>query len=171
MARMDEINDLAGIGAVPVAASIPAELTATELAPLLGVSIRHLQTLATNGVVPIAGRNRYPARACITAYCAYIHARRAPDDLDAAKLALAKANAEKVELQNATARRELIPAAVVRAEWLSLAADLRNRVLAVPQRIAARLALDRSTAAALDRELREALSDLSRPEGRTDDLA
>ena len=168
MSRMDEINELSGgITTATRPLSIPAELGATELAPLLGLSVRHLQVLATNGIISASGRNRYPARACIAAYCSYIHARRAPDDLDAAKLALARANAEKVQLQNATARRELIPAATVRNEWLHLAADVRSRVLAIPQRIAARLSLDRAVAAALDRELKEALSDIA----SGDDLA
>jgi phage terminase Nu1 subunit (DNA packaging protein) len=101
----------------------------------------------------------------VRAYCEHTRAaasRRAADpDLAAAKLALTRENAAKVELQNARARGDLLDAQTVRAEWLSVAADLRARLLAVPARVAAAVGLDRPAAAALDRELRRAMTDLA----------
>ncbi len=79
----------------------------------------------------------------------------------AAKLSLTQANAAKVELQNAKAKGDLLDAATVRAEWLTVASDIRARLLAVPSRVAATLALDRAAAAALDGEIRRALIDLA----------
>lgn len=70
---------------------------------------------------------------------------------------LARAQAEGVELKNAALRGELVPAAEVRTEWVTAATDLRAALLAVPARVAARLALDREAAAALETEIRLAL--------------
>lgn len=170
MERAAQISELAGVNE---AAPIAAVLGAADLAQLFDVDARTIHTLKNKGVlVPMPGRNRaeFDTREAIVAYLRFSR-RSNTTALETEKLRLASAQSEKIELQNATARRELIPATVVRTEWLSLAADLRNRVLAIPQRIAARLALERSTAAAIDRELREALSDLSKPARRIDDIA
>ena len=140
---------------------IPATLTGAELASLLGLSTRHLQNLAANGVIQPDGRNRYSARAAISSYCAYIHARRASDALSEEKLRLASAQAEKVELSNARERGEMLDAQEVKREWLGLIADLRAALLAVPARVAAAAGLDRPTATRLDEEIRLALASIA----------
>lgn len=74
---------------------------------------------------------------------------------------LVLAQAEQVQLKNAKMRGELIPAADVVATWSGLVADARQRLLAIPSRLGAKLALPRQTVAAMDEEIRAALTALA----------
>ncbi len=81
---------------------------------------------------------------------------------------LVLAQAEQVELKNAKMRGELIPAADVAATWSGLVADARQRLLAIPSRLGAKLALSRQTVAAMDEEIRAALQALASGKGGAD---
>lgn len=81
---------------------------------------------------------------------------------------LVLAQAEQVELKNAKMRGELIPAADVVATWSGLVADARQRLLAIPSRLGAKLALPRQTVAAMDEEIRAVLSALAGQGGDSD---
>lgn len=150
-----------------VASDIPATLSAADLARLFDVDVRTIHMLRQKGVlqsITPRGTAFFDTRGAVAAYLRF--SRRAnTSDLESEKLRLATAQAEKIELQNAAARGELIPADVVRHEWVSTAADLRASLLALPSRVASRLGLDRATQAAIDSELREALDVLSKGEG------
>ena len=65
--------------------------------------------------------------------------------------------ADKIALQNAAARGELLDSRKVANEWRAIVTDLRAAVVAVPSRGASRLALDRKETAALDAEIRDAM--------------
>ena len=137
------------------------------LASWLGLSTSRVLQLAADGVlqrVTINGRVMFPHRASVLAYIETQRsaaARRAANpDMDAAKLALTEANARKVELQNDKAAGDLLPVQLVRNEWLGIVTDLRSRLLAVPQRVAAKLSLDRAVLASIDGEIRAAMADL-----------
>lgn len=82
---------------------------------------------------------------------------------------LVLAQAEQVELRNAKMRGELIPAADVVATWSGLIADARQRFLAIPSRLGAKLALPRETVAAVDAEIRAVLTALAAGRGRGGD--
>lgn len=177
MSRESEIAALAGTGSPtrrdllthpggpeinPSGEPIPSHLTGAELAALLGLSVRHLQNLATNGVLVADGRNRYPARACISAYAAYLQSRRAGDALSDEKLRLTRAQADKEEARAARERGELVEAEAVSREWAGILRDLRNALLAVPSRCGAVLPhLTTTDTATLDREIRKALEGLA----------
>lgn len=167
-----EIADLLDLSPDPDPAcpdsGLPDLVTSATLADWLGLTAARVNELARSGVLPrepVPGGWGYPIKACVRAHAEHartLAARRQADpDLAAAKLALTEANAAKVELQNARARGGLLDAQTVRAEWLSIAADLRARLLAIPSRVAAAAALDRPAAAALDAEMRRALADLA----------
>ena len=107
----------------------------------------------------------HPLKESVRAYAEYLRgraqSRSADPALAAEKLRLASETADKLAIQNARARGELIPSAEVRAEWLNIVADLRARLVAVPGRVSAKLGLERATAAALDAEVRSALMSLA----------
>jgi phage terminase Nu1 subunit (DNA packaging protein) len=85
-----------------------------------------------------------------------------PKPLEAEKIRLARAQAEKVEIQNATSRGELIPAGDIEREWASIVRDLRATLLALPSRIQQRLPhLSARDIAAIDGEIRHAMTDIA----------
>jgi phage terminase Nu1 subunit (DNA packaging protein) len=77
----------------------------------------------------------------------------------AAKIKLANEQAEKIAVQNAAARRALLPAKAVEAEWSSILREVRAGMLALPSRLQQRLPhLSLHDVATIDREIRDALS-------------
>jgi hypothetical protein len=91
---------------------------------------------------------------------------RPPDPLTAVakdeKLALLQAQRRKIEIQNAQRLGELVEAATVEREWTRVILDLRAGMLAIPGRLATRLAhLSRADLETIDREIRDVLKELS----------
>jgi len=81
----------------------------------------------------------------------------------AEKIRLANAQAVKIELQNAQARQELLPAKAVEAEWSAVLRDVRAAMLALPSRLQQRLPhLTKHDTATIDEEIRDALTEASR---------
>lgn len=141
---------------------IPDNLSADELGLLLGVSGRTVRELASRGVIAKAGRGRYSTAEAVRAYAAHLRegaALRGGDDATvAARRREAEARAEKIELQNAQVRRDLVPAAEVERLWTEVLADVRARMLAVPARCRSRLGhLTQADGAAIEEEVRDAL--------------
>lgn len=170
-----ETLDMIGLPSKAAKDSKPSELvTAQTLADFLGVSSDVVAALGREGILTRQsppdwkGSYAYDLRESVRAYVGHLRIKanakggsKGDPELAAAKLEYTKAQARKVELQNEKAAGRLLSADQVRAEWLATAADLRNRLLAVPPRVAAKLSLDRQTAAAIDREIRAAMADLS----------
>ena len=70
--------------------------------------------------------------------------------------------AERLEIQNATARDELLPAADVRHAWGDIIRDVRAGLLAVPSRCGAALPhLSVADVESIDGEIRAALEGLA----------
>lgn len=141
-------------------------VSTTALADLLGIGPTRLNTLVRGGIIPCDGRGGFPLRAAVRAYCHHLReakrqTKTVSPEMEAARLRAANAQAEKAEIANAKARGELLDASRVRSAWTRTVLDLRAAVLAMPQRIAANLGLDRRAAQALDVEIREALMILS----------
>jgi phage terminase Nu1 subunit (DNA packaging protein) len=82
---------------------------------------------------------------------------------------LARAQAERVERQNEIEAGALIPAAQAVEVWSSILTDARNKMLAVPSKLAPRLAYQpvEVVAATLREEIHQVLTDLA--DGRSDD--
>lgn len=147
---------------------IPDDLaTSAELGEWLGLTSSRVNQLARDSILPrvdAPGGFAFPLKQSVQAYAEHLRNRsvRSTDPrLADEKLRVAAGQADKLDIQNQKSLGELIPAAAVRAEWLSVAADLRARLLAVPSRVAAKLSLDRPATAALDVELRRAMEALS----------
>ncbi|MGJ8594374.1 hypothetical protein [Sulfitobacter sp.] len=141
--------------------------TSAELGDWLGLTSSRVNQLARDSILPrvdAPGGFAFPLKHSVQAYAEHLRNRsvRSSDPrLADEKLRVAAGQADKLDIQNQKSRGELIPAAAVRAEWLSVAADLRARLLAVPSRVAAKLSLDRPATAALDVELRRAMESLA----------
>lgn len=157
--ELAEIDALVGCAdPVPKTADL---VNAADLAEWLGLTPNRVSALAREGVLPRNPDKRFPLKAAVRAYADHARAgaqgRRVDSELAAEKLRLARENADKVSIQNARARGELIPAADVSRAWGEVAADLRAAILAVPSRVAGQVGLDRAAAATLDAEIRSAL--------------
>lgn len=157
-----EISDLLDITPDPVPDHL---VTSAELADWLGLSSGRINQLARDGILPrealpLRGWG-FPLKAAVRAYAEHTRsaaARRAADpDLAAEKLRLTKANADRAEQAAARDRGDLLDATEVARAWTATLADLRAALLAIPERVSARLGLDRAAATALDGELRAAL--------------
>lgn len=137
--------------------AIPAIMSTAQLADLLKISTRNVDMLVTKGVLAKTGPAKFDTRAAIAAYVAY--ARKGGNaDIDAEKLRLTREQADKIEIQNATARRELVPASEVERTWSGILRDVRAAMLAIPSRVQQRLShLTAHDVAEIDREIRDAL--------------
>lgn len=138
------------------------EVTIAVLADTLGLSERRAYDLVKAAVIPKARKGRYILQDAVRAYCTHLRdsaALRGGDDATtAARRREAEARAEKVELQNAKTRRELVPAADVERVWTGILRDVRARMLAVPSRVRSRIGhLTPADAAAIEAEVRDAL--------------
>ncbi|MBK5924058.1 hypothetical protein CCR90_09790 [Rhodovulum sulfidophilum] len=140
-------------------------VTAAELGEWLNLSPARLHALAREGIIPWH-EGRFDLRKAIRAYVEHVRAGQkgrltSNPDLAAQKLRLAQEQADKLAIANAKTRGELLDAKTVAATWARTLTDLRAAMLAIPQRVAGRCALDRPTAGALDDEIRAALEALA----------
>lgn len=141
-------------------------VSAAVLAGWLGVTPNRVHALAREGVLPRQPDKRFPLKSAVRAYCTHAGAgaqgRRVDAELAAEKLRAAKATAEKLELQNAKARGEIIAAAEVEREWADVLRGLRAAFLSLPSRAAAKLGhLTPHDLAALDAEVRDVLMEIA----------
>lgn len=137
-------------------------ITRDTLADLIGVKSSTIGGLVHKGIVKKAGRNRYAQRVSVRNYCerlrtAQVGRPSSNPELNAEKLRLVRAQAEKQEKANAKISGDLLDAKEVAAEWTSTMVDLRAAILAIPQRVAANCGLDRNAMVELDTEIRAAL--------------
>jgi len=141
----------------------PETASTAQLAMLLGVNPRTVRELAERGVIHRCAPGRFPVFESVQNYIAGLRekaAGRAGSTLTDERIRVAKEQADKLELQNAALRGELVSVSDVRREWLTLATDLRSALLAISSRVAARMGLERESAAILESEIRLALGEL-----------
>jgi phage terminase Nu1 subunit (DNA packaging protein) len=143
-------------------------LSTAEIAAEAGVSSQYIARLERAGVIEKSGYGRY-ARSEV----AKIHAFRAgeplpgedsPAGLTHERTLLVRAQREKAELDLAERRGELQSRAEIAADLVTLSNAIRNRLLAVPDRVASRIGLQRHAVEALAEEIRDALTELSKAE-------
>lgn len=143
-----------------------------DLCALLGISPAALTDLCRRGLAHRMGHNSYNLQRTIGDYTAHLRSVAArwgegeeANDLTAQRARLAKEQADGQALKNAALRGELVPAADVERAWGDVLRQVRARVLAVPSRLRQALALAPADVDKIDRELREALTEL----GNADD--
>ena len=157
----------------PASEAIPGLATESEMAQLLGITANRVRTLARDGMLHRPVRGRYDVRASLKTYIGDLRDKASrlgyaggkhlgKSDLEAEKLRLARQQADKIEIQNAAARGELVKASDVERAWASALRDVRAAMLAVPSRCGATLPhLTAHDIAELDREIRNALEGLA----------
>ena len=148
---------------------IPAVLHEAALGALLGVSASQVRYLAKEGVAVRVKPSHYAVRPTVTNYVARLsdRAKKAGNpkgnaELDAEKLRKERAAADKIELANAKARGDLVPAPEVEREWSNVLRDVRSALLAIPSRIGSTLPhLTAHDVAQIDSEIKAALEGLA----------
>src|ERR1700731_2634779 len=148
-------------------ATVPAAVTAGELADLLGVSTKTVRELAGRKIAVRAGRGMYDLRASVRGYSNHMRAiatGKAGGEAVAASAAAARARlagalADKAELANARHRGALVDAEAVQREWSDTFRGVRARMMAVPTRCGARLPhMTAHDIAMIEGEVRDALT-------------
>lgn len=108
------------------------------VADWIGLTARRVQQLADEGVIPKVGRGAYPLMESVQAYCKFMRGQGGADeengvgDLASERAALAKAQRERTELQNAVLRKELIPTDAAVKIMQTLAVAMKTRLLSLP---------------------------------------
>ena len=142
-------------------------ISTAALADLLGASVAKVRELAREGLLQKTGIDRFDRRQAVRAYCQRLRelGRRGATDPEylAEKTRLAREQADKIAVQNAAARGELLPAKAVEAEWSTILRDVRAAMLALPSRLQQRLGhLGPHDVQTIDREIRDALAEAAR---------
>ena len=149
-------------------------LTASELGDWLGLTPNRVHALGRDGVLPRTPEKSYPLRESVAAYCDHCRGlakgKATDKELAEEKIRLAREQADKIALQNAAARGELLDSRIVASEWRSIVTDLRAAVLAVPSRVASELGFNRKEKIALDSEIRAAMEMIAVPKEQSAEL-
>lgn len=150
-----------------VAGTNDSEVATGELADWLGVTERAISDYARKGIITRSAPGKFMLRESVRAVTAHLRdaasARGGSSaGLTAQRERIAREQADKLEMQNAAARRELLPAKQVADEWASILRLVRSRMLATPSRIQQQLGhLSAHDLDVIDRELRDALEELA----------
>lgn len=144
-------------------------VSAERMATILGISKQKCQQLASDGVLPKAGRGYFHLPPTVQAYVRYkTGAAKAADDTgkgltnERARLTRAKADAAEADAKRRAG--SLVPVDQIEAAWLAVAGAVKTRLLALPTKTAAQLAAIKTPAqcqALLQKEINAALAELS----------
>lgn len=133
------------------------------LADLLGISTRRVNQLAEARILPRSG-NGFEMRASVRAYLDNLREEIRPANLADAQARLTTAKARIAEIQRDRLEGELVAIADVAATVSAEYSVVRQRLLAIPSRLAPRVAGEsdhREIHRAIEAEIVEALSELS----------
>ncbi|ROT99072.1 terminase small subunit [Histidinibacterium lentulum] len=140
-----------------------------DLCDLLNLTSGALTDLKKREIAVHLGRDSYDLEETVRRYVTHLRSTAArwgdPEQvpqLTAEKARLAKEQADAQALKNAKMRGELVEASEVENTWADVLRQLRARLLAIPSRLRADLpGLDAATVAAIDRALRDTLSEIA----------
>mgnify|MGYP005630130213 FL=1 len=111
------------------------------ISKLLDLTPRRVQQLSAEGVIPKAERGRYELVPAIQGYIRYLKERSikadtSGDDYNAHRTRLTKARVDLAEMEKEQIREQLIPAGDVERAWIDVSQNMRQKLLAFPQRVA-----------------------------------
>jgi len=111
------------------------------ISKLLDLTPRRVQQLSAEGVIPKAERGQYELVPAIQGYIRYLKERSikadtSGDDYNAHRTRLTKARADLAEMEKEQIREQLIPAGDVERAWIDVSQNMRQKLLAFPQRVA-----------------------------------
>ena len=118
--------------------------TQSEFGRHVGITQQAVASLVARGVIEQTGRGKLDLDAARLAYCAHLRSvagNRSGDpeadlDLTAERARKAKEEADKLEMQNALMRRELLAREDVNAAVVGAFARVRARLIGVPSKVA-----------------------------------
>jgi phage terminase Nu1 subunit (DNA packaging protein) len=133
-----------GIKMKAVKATRSDNVDAAELGHVLGISRASIANLATDGVLPRAGRGLFNLPSSVQAYIRHKLLQAGATDLGTKSLVtersrLAKFKADKAEREGQLESGELIPAGEVEAGWLTIVNNARTKLLVIPTKLAPRV--------------------------------
>lgn len=136
-----------------------------QLAQVLNLSVPQVYNLANSGTIPKPDNGKWNLTQCAHNYIKYLQGRAGEEKRDYAveRTRLTKAQADKVEMEIKVLAGELLPASLVSGVWGNMTSAARQRLLAVPYRMATAALAAESFAAietAASELIREALSEL-----------
>jgi phage terminase Nu1 subunit (DNA packaging protein) len=146
----------------------PIPVTVAELATVFNLTRGRVYQLERAQILPRRQRGKHDLVGATTAYVGYLQARAEGrgvegQDVHAERSRLVRAQAKKAELEVAALERDLLPFDEVVQAWQQLVAAFRARTLAIPSKLAGRLAMRESPQIQdeLTAAVREALTELS----------
>lgn len=147
-----------------------ATATAAMLAKLFNLHERRVRQLGQEGIIPRPVHGKYDLIGSVQGYVKYLQERaegrrNETSGVHDERMRLLTARAEHKELEVAALHQSLLPFDEVVAAWEQLVAAFRARCLALPSKLAPRLAViheRRKIQDALTSEIREALQELAR---------
>ena len=119
--------------------------SAHKIAGLLDISVRRLQQLAAEGIVPRTDRGDCPLVECVRKYVRYLratHGEMADGDIATHKARLIKFKADIAELEAGRLAGDLVPVAQVGQVWCDAALRVRSRLLGIPFKTGPLLAVE-----------------------------
>ncbi|WP_375331248.1 hypothetical protein [Candidatus Tisiphia endosymbiont of Oplodontha viridula] len=141
----------------------------SDIAKALQLSERRVQQLVKEAILPTPVAGKYDLADCIKSYARYLESRpvgkNTSDNLNAQKLRLLKAQADKAELEVQILEGKYLASSEVELHWSNLIIAFRARMLSLPNNIARQIiVLDNDFAAivhCLETEIHKALLELS----------
>ena len=116
-----------------------------DIAVLLGLDVFALQDLRKKKIIKAPARKAEWPGSVITEYCDYLRGRASGDiaeDAHAQRTRLLKNQADKVEMENAVMRGNLVDIAETEKAWTAVLMNVRSKMLAMPTATAAVLAVE-----------------------------
>jgi len=110
------------------------------ISKLLDLTPRRVQQLSAEGIIPKAERGRYELVPAVQGYIKYLKERSikadaSGDDYNAHRTRLTKVRADMAEIEKAQIEEQLIPSSDVENAWLEVSQNMRQKLLAFPQRV------------------------------------
>ena len=108
---------------------------------LLDLTPARISQLTSQGVIPRQERGRYEVVPVVRAYIKFLRERAVRgdvhgDDYSTHRTRLTKARADITEMERAQMENRLIPSTDVELAWNSIVSNARNRLIAIPTKVA-----------------------------------
>jgi len=123
-AQQKRYNELKAQFAAPAA---QFEVTAGQLAAVMGLHVRRIQQLVKEGIVKRKRHGKYDLGESCRAYIEFIEDR----DIGQSRKRLIDAQADMAEIELSKMRQEVIPAADVARDWGAVASRVKTALLAL----------------------------------------
>jgi len=108
---------------------------------LIDLTPQRVNQLVNQGIIPRAERGRYELVPVVRSYIKFLRERSVRgdvhgDDYSTHRTRLTKARADITEMERAQMENRLIPSSDVEVTWNSIVSNARNRLIAIPTKVA-----------------------------------